>query len=439
LYLLFTRSLSEGVVPTQWKFANVTPIYKKGTKSDPSNYRPVSLTSVISKLMERLIAEDILVHLRSNNLLCAQQHGFTPGKSTSTNLLEALDVWTEALSHGLPVDIIYMDYAKAFDTVPHERLLRQIQSLGINDQALLWVRSFLTSRHQRVIVNGALSETSEVTSGVPQGSVLGPVLFTMFVCDIPSQINNMVAMFADDTKLYSAIQDPPDEYTRDLQSDIDRLQAWASRMQMLFHPDKCVTMHLGRNIPHHEYTMQKQDGTPYTLKTVDKEKDLGVLIDHKLTFSQHIQAQVNKASRTLGALKHTYSAISKESFLLLYKSLVRPHLEYASVVWSPSLKRDKDAIERVQRRATRMVQGLSHLSYPERLTELKLPTLEYRRQRADILATFKILKGLDHVNHTKECQVCGNSMFKPAVYSSTRGHTHSSCSINISWASERHS
>ena len=386
--LLFSSSMATGEIPLHWKVANVTPIFKKGDRNDPANYRPVSLTSILCKLLERIVCEDIIAHLKTNNLIADQQHGFITGKSTVTNLLEALDVWTEALSHNLPVDIVFLDYAKAFDTVPHERLLAQIKALGIDNETLRWIRSFLTGRRQRVKVNGSLSDWVDVTSGVPQGSVLGPLLFSMFVCDIPEKLNCFISMFADDTKVYEVINKLDGELS-DLQLDINSLQDWARVMQMRFHPLKCKVMHLGSTNPGREYTMMTTDGNEHTLQAVNEEKDLGITIDKKLSFSKHVTNQVNKANKILGAIKHTFANIDSTVFMALYKSIVRPHLEYATVVWSPKFKKDTDALEQVQRRATRLVNGLSHLSYSDRLRSLNLPTLEFRRKRADIIETSK--------------------------------------------------
>jgi hypothetical protein len=421
LLMLFNKSITSGVVPLQWKIATITPIYKKGNKADPANYRPVSLTSVVCKILERIVSEAIVAHIKSNHLACAAQHGFTEGKSTTTNLLEALDYWMESLSHDIPVDVLYLDYAKAFDTVPHERLLEQLSSFGLNKNYLQWIRSFLTGRKQRVMVNDTYSSWAPVTSGVPQGSVLGPLLFILFVSDIPEIIQNPVLMFADDTKVYSALE--PGSEDNSLQEDLDDLQEWAQKMCMRFHPEKCKVMHLGHNSHRKKYHMTTSDGAKHTLEVTEQEKDLGVTIDSKLVFSKHVYNQVNKANRVLGAIKHTFKALDNTSFSMLYKSLVRPHLEYASTAWSPKLKRDKDTLEYVQRRATRLVQGISHLGYEERLESLKLPTLEFRRQRADVIQVFKSIKGLDNLNYQRECPTCKNHMLRISNFSSTRGHS----------------
>ena len=229
-------------------------------------------------------------------------------------------------------------------------------------------------------------------------------------------------MFADDTKIYAAVHDQADTIEGTIQHDLNALQDWATKMQMRSHPQKCKVMNLGTQNSGRIYTMKTHDGNLYKLDSTDSERDLGVLVDHGLTFSLHIGNQVNRANRVLGAIKHTFKYMDEVTFLLLCKSLVRPHLEYASVIWSPHLKKDKDAIERVQRRATRMVTSITHLTYSERLAHLKLPTLEFRRDRADIIQLFKISQGIDRIKSTRECNICGRITYKPSLSSTTRGH-----------------
>ncbi|KAK3863429.1 hypothetical protein Pcinc_030800 [Petrolisthes cinctipes] len=222
-------------------------------------------------------------------------------------------------------------------------------------------------------------------------------------------------MFADDTKYYQILEDQD----IGLQEDIETNQSWANKMQMIFHPEKCKAVHLGSKNPHRSYMMASANHGQHQLAVEDMEKDLGITIDNKLQFSQHIQAQVNKANKILGAINKT---LNKTSFLHLYKSLIRPHLEYASVIWSPNLKRDKDDWEQIQLRATGLVEGISHLSYSERLVNLGLPTLQFRRKRADVVQTFMLLRGLDKVNYRRECSQCGRMMFKSTIFTTTRGH-----------------
>ena len=212
--------------------------------------------------------------------------------------------------------------------------------------------------------------------------------------------------------------------SENLKQDLNKLQDWSDRMQMCFHPDKCKVMHLGGNNNHGCYTLPKSDGQVHTLGAADCEKDLGVNIDAKLKFSTHIEQIVNKANRVLGCLRHTFKHMTADVFLQLHKALIRPHLEYASCIWSPHLKKDMDAIEWIQRRATKLVPEIRSLSYNQRLKHLKLPTLLFRRQRSDMLQVYKILHGLDHLNEDTRCPVCPNKrMFQISATERTRGHS----------------
>ena len=415
-------SINTGELPSNWKDAIITPIFKKGDKSEPGNYRPVSLTSIFCKVIERIIITQIIEHIKENGHVCKEQHGFTTGRSVTTNILEALNIWTEALMHQIPIDILYLDYRKAFDTVPHQRLLMQLRSFGIDGDAIRWIEGFLKDRRQKVLVNGSESEWANVLSGIPQGSILGPVMFTLFVNDLPNEVNSIISMFADDTKLYAPLITT--ETGEMMMTDLSKLEDWAARMQMKFHPAKCKVMHLGNNNLHKTYRMKKEDGNMHILETTDVEKDLGVYIDSKLTFTHHVQQKVNTANKILGYIKHTFRNMDMDTFLMLYKSLVRPHLEFASCTWSPHQRFNCDSIERVQRRATRILPQLRHLSYTERLQQLNLETLEYRRKRADLIETYRIITNQHTLDTNCHCTHCPDKhMFKPTLSTTTRGHS----------------
>ena len=207
LCIIFNLSLSRGVLPAKWKKARVSAIYKKENKKVASNYRPVSLTSIICKVMETLIRDHIVDHMKTNNLFSDKQYGFISGRSTSLQLLTVLDIWTDALERGLTLDIIYMDFRKAFDVVPHRRLVGKLKSYGISKEITNWVVSFLSDRFQTVTVNGAESTERPVLSGIPQGSVLGPMLFVIYINDLPDSVlgDPLSFLFADDTKLFNTI------------------------------------------------------------------------------------------------------------------------------------------------------------------------------------------------------------------------------------------
>ena len=398
LCIIFNTSLRSGAVPTIWKEGIVTAIYKKGKKSLASNYRPITLTSVVCKILEDFITNFITSHLIRNNRTDKGQHGFTIKKSTVTNLIEALNIWTEALSHHLPLDIIYLDFEKAFDKVPHERLLKQLHRFGIRGHLLAWIRNYLYKRTQKVRVNGEFSTTIPVLSGVPQGSVLGPALFLIFVADVTPLVQNFVSLYADDTKLFSYILESATAMIHtevSLQTDLNNLAIWCDLLQMSYNIEKCHRLHLGKNNKCYKYSLPKMsniqrklnsisyDYTFHTLQQVSEEKDLGVTVDSSLNFRKHISSKISKANSILFLIKHTFKNLDADIFKLLFKSLVRPHLEYASSVWCPILKMDIANIEKVQRRATKLIPGFESLPYHDRLVRLKLPTLQYRRLRQD--------------------------------------------------------
>ena len=205
LCMIFKKSLDQGVVPFDWRAANVVPLYKKGSKNLPSNYRPVSLTSVVCKILESIIKEAISTHLESNSLIKSSQHGFSSGKSCLTNLLIYLEQVTSEIDKGIPVDTLYLDFAKAFDKVPHHRLIEKIAAHGIDGKISKWIQSWLADRKQRVIVNNVTSDWIPVISGVPQGSVLGPCLFVIYINDIDDAVSSKILKFADDTKITASI------------------------------------------------------------------------------------------------------------------------------------------------------------------------------------------------------------------------------------------
>ena len=232
LLILLRKSLDEGSLPDDWKKGNITAIYKKGSKANPGNYRPISLTSIICKLLEAVIRDAIVTHMSVNNLFCDQQHGFVPGRSCITQLLTTFEIWTQAVENGNPVDAIYLDFQKASDSVPHHRLIRKLAAYGVTGKILRWIETFLTDRKQRVCVEGSLSNWEDVLSGIPQGSILGPTLFVMFINDMPDAITSLSKMFADDAKVFRQIENRADITT--LQKDLDHLTDWSLKWQMNF-------------------------------------------------------------------------------------------------------------------------------------------------------------------------------------------------------------
>ena len=248
---------------------------------------------------------------------------------------------TQEVDKNNEVDVIYLNFAKAFDKVPHHRLGIKLKSLGITGNVFNWIKDWLSNRQQRVVVNGVESTWSPVTSGVPQGSVLGPLLFLIYINDIDQGVTSMISKFADDTKVGRTILDKNDIV--DLQNDLRLLGKWADKWQMKFNADKCKVIHFGGGTTS-EYVMDSQ-----TLENIDEEKDLGVLIHKSLKSENQCQAAASRANRILGMLKRNITSRNKEVILPLYRTLVRPHLEYGVQFWNPYLVKDIKLLENVQR------------------------------------------------------------------------------------------
>ena len=414
LSTLFNKSMAEGKLPKVWKDANVTPLFKKGEKSKPNNYRPVSLTCLLCKIMESIIRDELVAYLEENDFLSNYQHGFISKRSCTTNLLATLDTWTEFLDEGSAVDVIYLDFSKAFDSVPHLRLLEKLRAYGICDNLIEWIKDFLVGRRQRVGVNGSFSSWSDVTSGVPQGSCLGPVLFVVFINDLPEVVASLCQMYADDTKIFSKVENQIMQ--QQIQKDLDNLINWADKWQLKFNADKCHILHLGYNNNNYPYFMRGHNTDIRTeLAATEIEKDLGIQVDDKLSFSYHIECQVNKANRILGMIRRSFTFLNQDIMKQLYVSMVRPLLEFSNVAWSPRYIKDQNLLEKVQKRATKMIPSLKKLSYEERLKTMDLPSLSYRRRRGDLIEAYKYTHGCYNVNE---------NLLKRETDSKTRGHSY---------------
>lgn len=404
LCIIFNKSIRSGEVPNDWKIAHVTPVFKKGSRTLAENYRPISLTSIVCKILESLICGIIVTHLSEHGLLKSSQHGFVSHRSCLTNLLEYLETLTALLDKGHNIDVFYLDFSKAFDRVPHQRLLAKLEAHGITGEILNWIRSWLSDRKQCVVLNGSQSEWTSVPSGVPQGSVLGPLLFIIFINDIDNAVDVVhccLLKFADDTKGLHKVSNVSD--AEKLQKDLDNLHKWSCDWQMLFNLDKCHILHFGNTNPHHQYNI---NGHP--LLAVENEKDLGVIINETCTPSKQVSAAALKGNQVLGQLLRTFTYRDSKTFIKLYIQYVRPHLECCVQAWSPWLQYDIDLLENVQRRAVKAVSGLVG-SYEEKLLSLKMLSLEKRRLRGDMIETFKILHEIEDVDSEKFFSLSSNN------------------------------
>lgn len=373
---LFAQSLETSCIPDEWKVGRVVPLHKSGDKHSPNNYRPVSLTSLCCKTMEHVIYSHIVNFLENNSFFTKFQHGFRKSFSCETQLICFTHDLHTILDRGSITDCIFLDFAKAFDTVPHELLLFKLSKLNLDPNVLAWLHCFLTNRYQFVNVNGTNSAFSPVNSGVPQGSVLGPLLFLIYINDLPTNISSSISLFADDCVIYKEISSDSDAIA--LQSDVDRVLQWCELWQMKLNINKCKSMRVSRS---------KTQAFCYSINNVPLEdvlsyKYLGVHIASTLSWKTHINYVVNNANRMLGYLRRNFNQATSSLKLLLYKTLVRPKLEYAAAVWDPNTASLCSELESVQNRASRFILSNYHRtsSVSSMKASLSLPLLEHRRK-----------------------------------------------------------
>lgn len=380
---LFNKCIKDENIPSIWKTAIVVPIHKKGSMHLPSNYRPVSLTCILCKVYEKFIRTHILNFIKDR--IISSQHGFVQGKSTLSNLLETIDVLNEFLSNDNYADILYLDFSKAFDSVSHYRLLIKMEALGISTNMLNIVRDFLADRTMKVKVGSAFSGSRCVPSGVPQGSVLGPLLFLIFINDLPTRIKSLVQLFADDVKI---LVEPS---LHDIaQSDLDYLSEWEHIWKLKFNVDKCKVLHCGRDNVRYRYKLNGKD-----LEEISEERDLGVIFNEPFNFTNFILAIISKANQKIGWVMRNILSRDAHVITKVYKTLIRPHVEYCTQAWAPVARHGNWnfilKLESIQRKVTRAISGLRDFTYKQRLESLGLTTLLERRMRGDLIETFKIL------------------------------------------------
>jgi len=389
--MIFQKSLDDGVLPKEWKRSNITPIFKKGKKSLAENYRPINLVSVPCKIMESLLKDRIMSHLLTNNLITRSQHGFMPGRSCTTNLLEYLNKVTRALDQGYSYDVIMLDYQRAFDLVPFGRMLAKVSSHGIGGNVLKWIENWTTDRKQRCVLNGEHSDWKDVTSSVVQGSVLGPILFTMYINDLDLAIDSnhgvLISKFADDSKLGKCITSVEDCHT--LQRALDDLTKWSFESGMKLHPNKCVVLHFGATNPNYTYHIDNVSITP-----CNEARDLGVLISNNASQTAHVNNISKKAHAVISQMKRTLTYRDSVVFAGIYKQYARPILEFGVQAWNPAKVGDVNVLEKVQKRAFRLITDNGTADYETKLEITGMSTLIDRRERGDLLEAFKIINDM---------------------------------------------
>ncbi len=413
---IFRISLATGCLPSEWKLANIVPIFKhKGNIHDPSNYRPISLTSVCCKIQERIIVHHLMNFLMSNDCFSSRQHGFLPCRSTVTQLLSFVDRCASTVEQHHSSHVIYIDFAKAFDTVSHTKLYHKLKAYGVCHNLLSWIQNFLTHRYQRVLIDGHLSSPSKVISGVPQGSVLGPLLFLLYINELPSIFPRQIhcSMFADDVRLFCSSEFK--NYTEVLQLGLYDLMGWSFDWQLQISPSKCTVL----PIPSQLNSQVSYSINGVSVPWVSTQNDLGVSLCSNLRFTEHCCHICKKANTQLNMLFRCFHKANVWAFTKAYCSYVRPVLEYASPVFNPYQKSNILMIEKVQKYFTRRLFSFCKFAKApnhERLRFLNLEPLELRRLHADLTMYFKIIHGLTVLN-PKDFFV-----FPSHLGTQTRGH-----------------
>ena len=388
--ILFQKSLDTGVLPKDWTDANITPVFKKGDRHAAENYRPVSLTSVLSKTLEHIVCSELHKHFEKHDVLTKVNHGFRSGFSCETQLTITTDELARNIERGLQTDVAILDFSKAFDTVPHRKLLHKLRAYGVRGALLSWIESFLCNRSMRVVIDGESSSETKVLSGVPQGTVLGPLLFLVHINDLPDRVTSSVRLFADDCLLYRIIKSIKDQ--EELQKDLKSLEKWAEDWGMQFNAKKCYILTIADKGKHKFYELNST-----ILKNVNDNPYLGLILSKDLKWSTHIDTICKKASSTLGFIQRNLKRCPKVCKMTAYISLVRSTLEYGATIWDPYLEKDINKIEKIQRKAVRFICNDYRSKTPGSLTnmqsDLKLPDLKVRRKEKRLCFLYSIQKG----------------------------------------------
>ena len=393
LVIIFQKIFSSGEIPDILKAAFVIPVHKGGSKASPVNFRPVSLTSHLIKTLERVIRVILVRHLEINNKLNPNQHGFRSQRSCLSQLLEHHDEILSHLEDGKNVDSIYLDFSKAFDKVDIGILCHKLRALGITGKLGRWIHNFLTNRKQFILVNGTISKVSHVTSGVPQGTVLGPILFLIMINDINKDVSNSkVSLFADDTRVMKSISSEED--VEDLQSDLDVIYSWQKENNMLFNSNKFEMMRYGSN---EELKISTNYLTPDCedfIEIKESLRDLGVMMNDKGTFTNHIKHVCSKVKQKSSWILRTFQTRDSQFMKFMWKTLIQGHIDYCSQLYLPTQTSDLQQIENLQKCYTKKIPSIRHLNYWDRLRALKMNSLERRLERYRIIYSWKILEGL---------------------------------------------
>ena len=333
LEIIIKQALTTGVFPAEWKKDNIGPCYKKGNKQTLKDYRPVSLLPICRKMFERLIFNEMFSFFLANNLLPPNQSGFKSGDSCINQLLSITHKIYSSFDDGFEVKSVFLDISKPFDKVWHAGIIFKLKQNGISDDLLNILSDFLRNTKQRVTLNGQSSSWTNVNAGVPQGSILGPLLFLIYINDLPDGLSSNAKLFADDTSLFSVVHDI-NTSTIELNSDLKKINDWAFQWKMTFNPDRSkqaqeiIFSRKLKKATHPPLLFNNNN-----VSQVNFQTHLGVILDVKLTFEEHLKNVFNKTNKTIGLLKKLSNLLPKQALVTIYKAFVRPHLDYGDVLY----------------------------------------------------------------------------------------------------------
>ena len=436
LAAIWRQSLIEGKIPSICKHALIIPVHKGKSRSLPQNYRPIALTSHLVKVFEKVVRRSLVRFMDQHELFNHSQHGFRGGRSCLSQLLNHIDRITSLLERGSAVDVIYLDFAKAFDKVDIGITLRKIKLLGIRGQLGRWLTGFLLDRQQTVVVDGQRSLSRPVISGVPQGSVLGPFLFLVLIGDIDGEVaTSFLSSFADDTRIGHHIAG--DEDAQQLQADLEKIYKWAESNNMEFNAEKfeLVRYKANQNSQRPASSIGYRSSSGSLIDEKQHISDLGVNLSSDTTFKHHIDKKVSAMKNKVSWILRTFRTRADIPMLTLWKQLVLSEHDYCCQIWSPTKAGEIQALEAVQKSFVKKITGIQGLSYWEQLKKLKLYSLQRRRERYIILYIWRILEGQvpnlectpvlaqQHQRRGRECRVplvstSATPVIKHARYSS---------------------
>ena len=396
---LFNLSFQFGIFPNSWKLANVVPIYKKNDRQLVSNYRPVSLLSTLSKVMERIVHSRLYDYCVENNLLTDKNSGFKRGDSTVNQLTHLTNKITEALDKRKDVCLVFLDITKAFDKVWHKGLLFKLRQLSLSNVILKWFSSYLLNRRQQVIIDGVSSSELFITAGVPQGSILGPLLFLIYINDLVEDLKCDPHLFADDTLLFDVFSNPLASAAR-INSDLKIIIDWGTIWKVIFNPAKTFFMVVSNKLTPMDFPPLVFNNT--AIVKTNSHKHLGLIITDKFVWKDHIDSVLVKASRCIHLINSVKHLLPRRALCSLYKTMVLPIIEYCDVIYDNCTIKHSLALENTQRRAALVCTGAyRHTSNDSLLAELGWQPLRVRRQIHKLCLFYKIYNSLtpEYLHH----------------------------------------